>query len=141
MVTTSLIFSKVGAICLPGIALERTPLASIPLQRRRIRALSLVYISCIDMGPDTLLRRVSRNIPITFSYIYRALASFGGPSKLSRRLHKSPETWNASGELDFLNSWSVSPLFLTFRLKYVVYRTYKLGEERKYNCRSVCNHQ
>ncbi|KAF8898246.1 histidine phosphatase superfamily [Gymnopilus junonius] len=41
-----------------------------------------------------------------------AWASYGGPSKFGGKLHKSPESWNASGDLDFLNEW-----------------TYKLGEE------------
>ncbi|KAH9483581.1 3-phytase A [Psilocybe cubensis] len=41
-----------------------------------------------------------------------AWASFGGPAKLGRKLHRSPESWNASGDLEFLNGW-----------------TYKLGEE------------
>ncbi|KAF9480866.1 phosphoglycerate mutase-like protein [Pholiota conissans] len=41
-----------------------------------------------------------------------AWASYGGPAKFGTKLHKAPETWNASGALDFLNEW-----------------TYKLGEE------------
>ncbi|RXW17979.1 hypothetical protein EST38_g7881 [Candolleomyces aberdarensis] len=39
-------------------------------------------------------------------------ALYAGPSKFARRLHKKAASWNAKGELDFLNSWS-----------------YKLGEE------------
>ena len=34
------------------------------------------------------------------------------PSKFSRKLNKSPETWNASGDLDFLNSWFVGLSYL-----------------------------
>ncbi|KDR81978.1 hypothetical protein GALMADRAFT_240377 [Galerina marginata CBS 339.88] len=41
-----------------------------------------------------------------------AWASYGGPAKFGTKLHKSPESWNASGDLEFLNGW-----------------TYKLGEE------------
>jgi len=62
--------------------------------------------------PDTgritglhLLRRHGARYPT-------AWASFGGPAKFATKLHKSPESWNATGELDFLNDW-----------------TYKLGEE------------
>ena len=42
------------------------------------------------------------------------LARYAGPAKFARRLHKKAASWNANGELDFLNSWS-----------------YKLGEERE----------
>ncbi|EDR10844.1 phytase, partial [Laccaria bicolor S238N-H82] len=41
-----------------------------------------------------------------------AWASYGGPAKFATKIHKNPEKWNASGDLDFLNDW-----------------TYKLGEE------------
>ncbi|PPQ73607.1 hypothetical protein CVT24_008065 [Panaeolus cyanescens] len=41
-----------------------------------------------------------------------AWANYGGPAKLPAKLHKDPASWNATGKLDFLNSW-----------------TYKLGEE------------
>ena len=33
------------------------------------------------------------------------LASYGGPANFGTKLHKSPESWNASGPLDFLNEW------------------------------------
>ncbi|KAI0029734.1 phosphoglycerate mutase-like protein [Vararia minispora EC-137] len=39
-------------------------------------------------------------------------ASYGGPSLLAGRLHKTATNWTAKGELEFLNDW-----------------TYKLGEE------------
>ena len=35
------------------------------------------------------------------------IASYGGPAKISTKLHKSPESWNATGELRFLNDWCV----------------------------------
>ncbi|KAF8162781.1 histidine phosphatase superfamily [Crassisporium funariophilum] len=41
-----------------------------------------------------------------------AWSSYAGPAKFATKLHKSPELWNASGSLEFLNDW-----------------TYKLGEE------------
>ncbi|KAF8228627.1 phosphoglycerate mutase-like protein [Tricholoma matsutake] len=41
-----------------------------------------------------------------------AWASYGGPARLATKIHKSPENWNAMGDLTFLNDW-----------------TYKLGEE------------
>ncbi|KAF8638870.1 hypothetical protein AX17_001926 [Amanita inopinata Kibby_2008] len=39
-------------------------------------------------------------------------AAYGGPARLAAHLHDTANKWNASGELEFLNSW-----------------TYKLGEE------------
>ncbi|KAI0349614.1 phytase [Trametes cingulata] len=39
-------------------------------------------------------------------------ASYGGPANFSARIARSPESWNAHGQLEFLNHW-----------------TYKLGEE------------
>ncbi|KAF5318138.1 hypothetical protein D9619_012221 [Psilocybe cf. subviscida] len=41
-----------------------------------------------------------------------AWASYGGPAKFGTKLHEKPESWDASGKLEFLNEW-----------------TYKLGEE------------
>jgi len=41
-----------------------------------------------------------------------AWVDYGGPANFGTKLHKNPESWNASGPLDFLNEW-----------------TYKLGEE------------
>ncbi|KAG6828355.1 hypothetical protein H0H92_008243 [Tricholoma furcatifolium] len=41
-----------------------------------------------------------------------SLASYGGPTKLADKLNNAAANWTATGELDFLNSW-----------------TYKLGEE------------
>ncbi|KAJ3742522.1 phosphoglycerate mutase-like protein [Lentinula detonsa] len=41
-----------------------------------------------------------------------AWASYGGPADFAKRLHESASTWNAQGELEFLNEWR-----------------YKLGEE------------
>jgi hypothetical protein len=32
-------------------------------------------------------------------------ASYGGPAKFGTKLNKDPESWNASGSLDFLNDW------------------------------------
>jgi hypothetical protein len=43
-------------------------------------------------------------------------ASYGGPAKFARRIHEKAASWDAKGELDFLNSWS-----------------YKLGEEREFH--------
>jgi hypothetical protein len=35
------------------------------------------------------------------------IADFGGPAQFATKLHKSPESWNATGELKFLNDWCV----------------------------------
>ena len=40
-----------------------------------------------------------------FGALKRYIASYGGPAKFAGRLHKSPEKWNATGDLKFLNEW------------------------------------
>ena len=37
----------------------------------------------------------------------RFLDAFGNPPIFADNLHKSASTWNATGELEFLNDWSV----------------------------------
>ncbi|KAF8811998.1 phytase [Phlegmacium glaucopus] len=69
----------------------------------------------VDSGPET--PKTCRITGLHFLHRHgarypTAWASYGGPANFATKLHKSPESWNATGDLDFLNDW-----------------TYKLGEE------------
>lgn len=37
-------------------------------------------------------------------------ASYGGPANFSSRLNQAADTWNGSGQLEFMNDWSVPTL-------------------------------
>ncbi|KAF9533657.1 phytase [Crepidotus variabilis] len=70
-------------------------------------------------GLDTSPERPDKCVVTGLHFLHRhgaryptAWADYGGPANFGTKLHKAPETWNASGPLEFLNSW-----------------TYKLGEE------------
>lgn len=43
--------------------------------------------------------------PFFQKLIWIRTASYGGPAKFGTKLNKHPESWNASGSLDFLNDW------------------------------------
>jgi hypothetical protein len=58
-------------------------------------------------------------------------AEYGGPAKFATKIHKSPEKWNATGDLKFLNDWYVE-YFTSSYVSDVLLRTYKLGEERTF---------
>lgn len=56
-------------------------------------------------------------------------ASYGGPANFSGRLHDAAASWDASGDLDFMNEWYVLS-DLSGTVTHYQDRTYKLGEER-----------
>lgn len=62
-------------------------------------------------------------------------ASYGGPARFATKIHKSPENWNAMGDLTFLNDWYVEPAIQP-RASDALLRTYKLGEERMFKFHS-----
>lgn len=62
------------------------------------------------MGPDTLQHGVRCLMLKSMTCLLTAgllIASYGGPANFATKLHKSPESWNVTGELDFLNDWCV----------------------------------
>ncbi|PSS34179.1 hypothetical protein PHLCEN_2v1796 [Hermanssonia centrifuga] len=43
----------------------------------------------------------------SFSYLVNEPASYGGPANFSARLNQAAAGWNASGDLEFMNTWFV----------------------------------
>jgi hypothetical protein len=130
--TEALIYSESGATCPRGIVLTGLRLGLTRALRHRKRAGSPACIYCIVMVRGILHLGVSFRFSILYIFVLKIVrvALYGGPADFAGRLHDAAVRIEASGDLEFLNSWCVGLLLFSIMSCLTCYdRTYKLGEE------------
>jgi hypothetical protein len=97
-----------------GIAWIKVNLEWILGLKPRTLVESLDYTSCIGMVL-AILRLMVSIVSMRLTFIWRLnlnLAQYGGPANFSGRLHNAAAGWNATGDLGFMNEWSVNFWFV-----------------------------